>query len=80
MSATAPPKHFVQAEAQSRLRRSGYHELNMVSCEFDDSVLTLRGQVSSFHMKQVAQTLIGTLDGVEEIDNRLEVAPSPAPA
>ncbi len=65
---------LVQAEAQSRLRRSGYNELHLVSCELHEGVLTLRGHVSSFHLKQVAQTLVRDLDGVGEINNRLEVA------
>ena len=64
---------LVQSEAQSRLRKSSYHQLHLVSCEFHDGVLTLRGPVSSFHLKQVAQTLIRDLDGVGEINNRLEV-------
>ena len=65
---------FIQTEAQSRLRTSGYHELHLVSCEFHEGVLTLRGHVSTFHLKQVAQTLIRDVDGVGEINNRLEVA------
>ena len=64
----------VQTEAQSRLRKSAYHELRLVSCDFHEGVLTLRGRISSFYLKQVAQTLVRELDGVEEINNRLEVA------
>ena len=68
---------LVQADAQSRLRQSGYLQLHLVSCEFHEGVLTLRGRVSSFYLKQVAQTLIRGLDGVGEINNRLEVAVPP---
>jgi osmotically-inducible protein OsmY len=70
-------KPLVQAEAQSRLRKSGYHELHLISCEFHEGVLTLRGRVSRFHLKQVAQELIRQLDGAEEVNNRLEVAEQP---
>jgi osmotically-inducible protein OsmY len=70
-------KPSVQTEAQLRLRKSGYRQLRRVSCEFHEGVLTLRGQVSSFYLKQVAQTLIGRLDGVGAINNRLDVAPPP---
>ena len=66
-------KSLVQAEAQSRLRESGYHELHFVSCDFHEGVLTLRGRVSSFYLKQVAQEMIRRLDSAEEINNRLEV-------
>ena len=68
---------LIQAEAQSRLRTSGYHELQLVSCEFHEGVLTLRGRVSSYYLKQVAQELIRQLDGAEEVNNRLEVAERP---
>ena len=67
----------IQAEAQSRLRRSGYHELRLVSCEFHEGVLTLRGRVSSYYLKQVAQELVRQVDGAEEVNNRLEVAEQP---
>ena len=67
----------IQAEAQSRLRKSHYHELRFVSCEFHEGVLTLRGRVSSYHLKQLAQELIRRLDGAEEVNNRLEVIEQP---
>ncbi len=73
-------KRVVQAEAQARLRRSGYHELHLVSCNFHEGVLTLRGRVSSFYLKQIAQELIRRLDGAEEVNNRLEVAAPPGSA
>ena len=66
-------KQIVETEAHSRLRTSDYRQLHLVSCEFHEGVLTLRGRVSTFHLKQVAQTLIRNLDGVGEINNRLEV-------
>ncbi len=67
-------KAAIEAEAQSRLQTSGYPQLRKVSCEFHEGVLMLRGQVSTFHLKQVAQTLVRRLEGVGEINNRLEVA------
>ena len=70
-------KPVVQAEAQFQLRKSGYHELHLVWCDFHEGVLTLRGRVSSFYLKQVAQELIRRLDCVEEVNNRLEVAAPP---
>jgi osmotically-inducible protein OsmY len=73
---TAPAKaaRVVQATALSRLRTSGYAQLQLISCEFHEGVLTLRGHVSSFYLKQLAQTLVRGVDRVEEIKNRLEVA------
>lgn len=70
----AKEMQMIQAAAQSRVRKSGYPELHFISCEFHEGILTLRGHVSSFYLKQIAQTLIRGLDGVGEINNRLEVA------
>ena len=70
-------KQTHQAEAESRLRKSGYYELHLVLCEFHEGVLTLRGRVSSFYLKQVAQELIRRMDGAEEVNNRLEVVAPP---
>jgi osmotically-inducible protein OsmY len=67
-------RSVVQAKSQSRLGKSGYHELHLVSCDFHEGVLTLRGCESSFYLKQIAQELIRRLKGVEEVNNRLEVA------
>ena len=67
----------VQLEAQSRLYKSGYPELRLVSCDFHEGALTLRGRVSSFYLKQLAQELIRPLDGAGEVCNRLEVAAPP---
>ena len=67
----------VQLEAQSRLRKSGYPELRLVSCDFHEGVLTLRGRVSSFYLKQLAQELIRRLNGAGKVNNRLEVAAPP---
>ena len=63
----------------SRLRNSGYHELYFVLCDFHEGVLTLRGRVSSFYLKQVAQELIRRLDGVGEVNNHLVVVAPPCP-
>lgn len=67
-------KPSVLAAATSRLRKSNYHELHLISCVFHEGVLTLRGRVSTFYLKQIAQTLIASLEGVERVNNRLEVA------
>ncbi len=62
-----------RADAQSRLRSSLYRELHFVSCDLRDGVMTLRGRVSSYHLKQVAQILVRGVEGVGQVDNRLEV-------
>lgn len=68
----------VTVAAQARLMRSPYLELHHVLCEFHEGVLTLRGCVSRYYLKQVAQNAVRRLDGVAEIDNQLDVAPFPS--
>jgi len=44
-----------------------------IACEYHEGTLILRGQVSSFYEKQLAQEAVRTLEGVEQIVNRIEV-------
>jgi osmotically-inducible protein OsmY len=66
-------KEVVEAEAKARLRQSSYREIRCVTCEFHEGVLPLRGHVPTFCLKQVAQSLVLSMERVEEINNRLEV-------
>jgi osmotically-inducible protein OsmY len=59
--------------AEARLRSANYVELRAVSCEFRQGVLTLRGKVPSYYLKQMAQSLVDGVPGVVELDNQLEV-------
>jgi len=59
--------------ATQRLRESPYSELRRVSCEFADGVLSLHGRVSSFYLKQIAQSVVFPAEGVSRLDNCLEV-------
>lgn len=63
----------VAAAAGGRLRSAGYQGLAEVTCEFHEGVLTLRGSVPTFYLKQVAQTVVQALADVTEIVNRIEV-------
>jgi osmotically-inducible protein OsmY len=60
------------------LGKCPYFSLRGVQCEFDEGVLILRGRVPSFYLKQVAQTLVRGVPGVERVANQLQVA-SPEP-
>ena len=60
--------------AQVRLRHSPYRTIRSISCRFDDGVLTLVGRVPTFHHKQLAQTAVAGLLGVNQVDNQIEVS------
>jgi osmotically-inducible protein OsmY len=63
----------IAGTAELRLRSSSYQALKAITCEYHDGVLILEGSVPSFYQKQVAQELVASLGGVQQIDNRLVV-------
>jgi len=68
-----PRRMTSQQHIHERLQQSPYHELKSVSCRFHEGIAILEGRVSSFYLKQVAQTLLRDVDDVQEIVNRLVV-------
>jgi len=60
-------------QAYHRLRGSSYRELREVACEFHADVLTLRGRVGSYFVKQMAHVLVADVGGVTTVANRLDV-------
>jgi osmotically-inducible protein OsmY len=64
--------------AEGRLRSNAYLALKNISCEVEDGVLTLRGCLPSYYLKQVAQETLAPLEGLAQIDNQIAVvAPGP---
>jgi osmotically-inducible protein OsmY len=59
--------------ATERLLNSPYLAVRGVSCECDHGVLFLRGRLSSFHQKQVAQETVARVKGVTQVINEIEV-------
>jgi len=69
-----PPCATEVAElAENGLRKSPYLALSKVSCEFHDGVLTLRGCLPRYHLKQIAQEVVADVPGVEHVENQIEV-------
>jgi osmotically-inducible protein OsmY len=69
-----PLRFQVIAEAARKcLRDSPYGALGWISCECDDSVLLLRGHLSSFYHKQHAQEAVAGVEGVTQVVNEIEV-------
>ena len=59
--------------AGKRLQASLHTPLRSIRCEVHEGVLVLRGQVTSYYLKQLAQETVRTLEGVEVIVNVVEV-------
>ena len=61
------------AAARARVASSTYRGVRSVSCECHNGVLVLRGWVSSFHQKQMAQEAVRNLPGIREVVNFVQV-------
>ena len=63
----------IGAAAKRCLRASPYKMFAGVSCECEHGVLFLRGRLSSFYHKQVAQEAVARVSGVSQVVNEIEV-------
>ncbi len=59
--------------AERALRNSPYLALRTVRCECQDGVLTLRGCLPTYYLKQVAQAVVARVEGVRQVVNEIEV-------
>jgi hypothetical protein len=66
--------------ARARLQTSSYRPLHEVSCDMFLGVLRLWGEVPSFFLKQIAQTLLMSIDGDYPVQNDLQVASRAQPS
>ena len=73
MSTFQPVEIPISELARQKLRQHPNRALKKISCEFKDGVLILRGRLPSFYLKQVTQEIVVRLDGIERIDNQIEV-------
>ena len=60
---------------EKRLQESMYVALRTVSCHFKDGLLTLRGIVPTFYLKQVILSLLQDLEceGIKRINDEIDV-------
>ena len=68
-------RQAMEHSATDILATRGYAELRCIHCEFQqhDHVLTLRGRVSRYYLKQLAQEIVKSLDGVDQVVNLIQV-------
>src|SRR5690242_16624450 len=77
-TAGAQAHHLDTGElAENRLRASAYLALQHISCEFRAGVLTLRGRLPSYCLRQVALAAVALVEGVQRIDDQIEVVHAP---
>jgi osmotically-inducible protein OsmY len=69
-----PVRHVDSADlAERALRNSPYLVLRNVTCACQNGVLTLRGYLPTYYLKQVAQAVVAHVDGVRQVVNEIEV-------
>jgi osmotically-inducible protein OsmY len=71
----SPPVRRVEPAdlAERALRNSPYLALRNVTCDCRDGVLTLRGCLPTYYLKQVAQAVVARLEGVRQVVNEIQV-------
>ena len=60
-------------EAARLLGESGYTDLRKLRCDCHDGVMSIRGHLPSYFLKQMAQTLVSRIDGVRRVSNQILV-------
>lgn len=68
----------IERTLAEELSNSGYAELGRLSIIFDERgrVVTLRGRVSSYHLKQRAQEIARLVAGGSQVVNCVDVQPN----
>ncbi len=69
----APEVDSASLEVERALRSSSHCGLRKVQCKFSDGNATLSGEVMSYYLKQIAQTVVGRLPQVTHVNNQLRV-------
>ncbi|HEY2147793.1 MAG TPA: hypothetical protein VGH32_07635 [Pirellulales bacterium] len=63
--------------AKALLHCSSHRALRGVSCVYYAGVLRLRGSVPNYYLKQIAQTLLLSMESAPQVQNELVVGPRP---
>jgi osmotically-inducible protein OsmY len=58
---------------ERRLRESSYYYLRTISAAHEAGVITLRGRVPTFYLKQTVQAIVEKIEGVERVINLVDV-------
>ena len=67
---TWPP---LEVRVNACLRRTHSQYIRQISCEAHDGVVTLRGSVPEPYLKQIAEELALSVEGVRLVRNELEI-------
>lgn len=74
LSAVPPRSSDVTDLVRHALHSSGYPDLRRIDVKAAPRGVRLHGTVHSFYLKQIAQLVAISTDGVHAVDNQMEVA------
>ena len=63
----------IEESVQGRLLGSPYLALRNIGCVYRDGILTLRGSLPTYYLKQMAQSVVIETEGVTTVVNQIEV-------
>lgn len=63
----------VRLKAEAILRDNSHLRNRFISCLFHEGTLVLQGRVRCYYHKQIAQTVVADIDGVDQVINQIEV-------
>ncbi|MBN2292660.1 MAG: BON domain-containing protein [Pirellulales bacterium] len=63
----------IAERATECLQKSPYLDVRRITCKWEHGVLFLRGRLSSYHRKQVAQETVARVEGVSQVSNEIRV-------
>jgi osmotically-inducible protein OsmY len=63
----------IEDAIQAALAASGYPAIGALKCEVVEGTIVLSGTVSSFYLKQLAQSVVLRLEAAQFLHNRVEV-------
>ena len=72
LSAFETDEH-VARRVMNSLQGLGYPQLASVKCEAKDSTVVLKGELGTFFLSQIAQTIAARVPGVRHVVNKLSV-------
>ena len=67
----------VQLEIEAILKKNAYREVRLLDCSFRNGEVVLNGTVSTFYLKQLAQTSLQNVPQVTRIVNLVKVHTQP---
>jgi hypothetical protein len=75
---TTPPARSPITVLRQQLRASPYWSIRQLVCDIDQNRIIVRGTVTSFYLKQIAQSLAANVVGIACVQSEIDVQPESA--